>query len=91
MDIFAEIERKLELVTGLRQSRAMMSHDLKSNSSLYTQKAHLITGSLRIISYSNLLEISAKNESFRPYNEVFCKKTVFKTFLKKLDSTPLEH
>ena len=29
----------------VRQSRAIMNHDLKSNSSRYTQKTHLITGS----------------------------------------------
>ena len=38
----------------------MTSHDFKSNSSLHTQNAHLTTGFPRIISYSNLLKISAK-------------------------------
>ena len=41
----------------VRQCRAIMSHDFKSNFSSYTQNAHLITGSSKIISSENLVEI----------------------------------
>ena len=46
----------------LRQSRTIMSHDLKSNSSPFTQKSHLIICSQRTISSENSLNILAKNE-----------------------------
>ena len=40
-----------------RQSRAIMSHDFKSNFSPYTKKDHIIIGSLRTFYYENLLKI----------------------------------
>ena len=62
------------------------AHNFKSNSITLYSKAHLIPGSQRIISYSNLIEILAKSERFRPYNERFLPKKVFAKIMFHLPS-----
>ena len=79
---FLDFRHALPACNELRQSRAIMSHDLKSNSSLDAKKSHLITGYprlflLKIWMFSAKKELFGKNERIRLKSQTFQMHHVF--------------
>ena len=66
---FPDFRHAFPACNELRQVRAMMSRDFKSNSSLAAQKTHLITDFPIIISSENLLKILAKKQKDRTFRQ----------------------